>query len=67
MQFKTNIRCGACVANVNEPLNKLLGEGNWKVDLQSPERLLQVFTEAVSAKTIVDTLQLAGYRAELLN
>lgn len=67
MQFKTNIRCGACVANVNEPLNKLLGEGNWKVDLQSPERVLQVFTDAVSSGEVIQALKTAGYTAEQLN
>ena len=42
LQFKTNIKCSGCVANVSAELNKTLGEDNWKVDVQSPDKILSL-------------------------
>lgn len=62
-QFKTNIKCPACVAKVTSALNDTVGEGKWHVDLASPERILTVKADIPEAK-IKDALQMAGYRAE---
>ncbi|MFP4092359.1 MAG: heavy-metal-associated domain-containing protein [Cyclobacteriaceae bacterium] len=61
-QFKTNIKCGACVSAVTPHLNEAVGEDHWKVDLQSPDRILTV--EADNEQQVKEAVKKAGYQAE---
>lgn len=61
-QFKTNIKCGACVSAVTPHLNEAVGEDHWKVDLQSPDRILTV--EAENEQQAKEAVNKAGYQAE---
>jgi len=65
IQFKTNIKCGACVATVTPFLNEAVGEGNWRVDTVSPNKVLT--TENTTAETVKQAIEKAGYKAEPLN
>ncbi len=65
VQFKTNIKCGACVATVTPFLNEALGEGNWQVDTQTPSRILTA--KAPSVQVVKQAVEKAGYTAEPLN
>lgn len=62
-QFKTTIKCGACVATVTPYLNDAEGIGEWKVDLQSPDRILTVQTDKAPAE-VAELVKAAGYQAE---
>ncbi|MGA0555927.1 heavy-metal-associated domain-containing protein [Larkinella sp. VNQ87] len=64
LTFKTNIKCGGCVATVTPYLNKVAGENNWQVDTQDPNKLLTV--EGATAQQVKEALQEAGYKAEPL-
>jgi Copper chaperone len=64
--FKTNIKCDGCIATVTPALNKTAGEGNWQVDLQSPDKVLTVTAEEVNATDIKKAMEQAGYKAEEL-
>jgi copper chaperone CopZ len=52
------------VAKVTPYLNEVAGENNWQVDLVDPSRTLTV--ENTDEKKIVEALQKAGYKGELL-
>lgn len=62
MQFKTNIKCDACVAKVTPHLDSSVGHENWQVDLKDPQRVLTV-KEGEETK-IREALEKAGYKAE---
>lgn len=64
LKFKTNIKCMGCVAQVTPALNETVGEGNWTVDLQSPERELTVEVEAIEAQEVIAAVGKAGFKAE---
>ena len=64
LKFKTNIKCSGCVAGVTPALNEAVGEDNWKVDIQNPEKILTVVTEGTSAQDIIQAVQKAGFTAE---
>lgn len=54
-----------CVTTVTPYLNEAVGENNWQVDLQSPEKLLTVnINDKDKETTVVKKLQEAGYKAE---
>jgi hypothetical protein len=61
--FKTNIKCQACVAAVKPHLDQAVGEGQWSVDLKSPDRVLTVQAAPEKAAAAV---QAAGYQAQPL-
>ena len=62
-QFKTNIKCAACVEKVTPILNTKVGIGKWKVDLAHPERILSL-VEPVEEQALAEALLKVGYHAE---
>lgn len=68
LQFKTTIKCSGCIANATPFLNEALGENNWKVDVQNPDKVLTVTkNETLSANDVIKSVEKAGYKAEVLN
>lgn len=63
LKFKTNIKCGACVATVTPFLNADENVAKWKVDLQNTDRILEVETNH-SAAEIEQLIRKAGYSAQ---
>jgi len=66
LKFRTNVKCGGCIATVTPHLNKVKGIVSWNVDTTDPLRILTVETEEVSAETIVLVMKNAGYQADLI-
>ena len=64
VQFKTNIKCSGCIASVTPALNELVGQDNWEVDLQSPDKILTITTEQPDKQEIKQAVEKAGYKAE---
>ena len=65
LKFKTNIKCGGCIAAVTPHLNKISDIEKWEVDTVDPEKILTVEAkQGIDSKNIIDTLASAGYRAE---
>ena len=63
LQFKTNIKCGGCVAAVKPFLDAAEGIESWEVDLQNPDRTPTVQTEQ-PAEAVRAVVNQAGYTAE---
>jgi len=65
LQFKTNIKCGACIATVTPHLNELAELTEWKVDTTVADKILTVTGDSDSLdQKIINTLKNAGYTAE---
>jgi copper chaperone CopZ len=68
LKFKTTIKCSGCVATVTPFLNKAVGEDNWEVDINTPDKVLTIATDsAVNPVDVVQAVEVAGYKAEKLN
>ncbi|EKB50083.1 heavy-metal-associated domain-containing protein [Cecembia lonarensis] len=65
IQFKTNVKCGACVAAITLEMDKVVPNA-WKVDLSHPERILTVEGD-VEEETIQLALEKAGYKGESID
>lgn len=64
LKFKTNIKCGGCIATVTPFLDKLPEISKWEVDTNNPDKVLTVeSSDELAAKTVIDTLKEAGYVA----
>ena len=65
-RFKTNAKCGGCVAKIGEQLNKMAKPDEWSIDLASPEKVLTIDTDEPS-DTVVRAVSEAGFKAEPLD
>ena len=63
LKFKTNIKCTGCLAKVTPSLNETVGENNWKVDLEAPEKTL-IVESSTSESEVVAAVKEAGFEAE---
>lgn len=63
MKFKTNINCNNCVATVQTTLDGLVGAGNWQVDTQNPQKILEIQNLQVAAQEVTNKLKRIGFSA----
>lgn len=67
LKFKTNIKCSGCVATVTPQLNNTVGEHNWSVDIQNPDKILTVTADDVTSNEVVEAVNRAGFQAEAVS
>ena len=65
LRFKTNLKCGNCVAKVKSQLDEASEIVTWAVDLKSPDRILTAELEGADASVVEKILAEAGYKAVL--
>jgi copper chaperone len=67
LKFKTTIKCAGCVAQVTPFLNNAVGENNWEVDVQNPDKVLTITSgKKLEKNAIIETVKEAGFKAELV-
>jgi copper chaperone len=64
VKFKTKINCGGCLSTVTPFLNELDNVDLWKVDLESPDRILEVELDDDNVNAVVDAVKKAGFEIE---
>ncbi len=64
LKLKTNINCSGCVARVTGSLNETIGENNWQVDTQNPNKILTVSGEVINKSEVIKAVEKAGFKAE---
>ncbi len=63
-KFKTNIKCGGCIAAVTPFLDKVSGVEKWEVDTNVPEKILTVTGDLNNTESIENAVREAGYNIE---
>jgi len=66
LKFKTNIKCSGCIATATPYLNDIAGEDNWAVDTQSPQKLLTIVADHLTADTVIKAVEASGFKAEAI-
>lgn len=66
-QFKTNINCGGCINAVTPHLNGADGIQKWQVNTTSPDKILSVETDSLTAEEVAAIVKKAGFDAEAIN
>ena len=65
LKFKTNIKCGGCIATVTPALDTLEGVAKWEVDTANPDKILTVESaNGLTANEVISALKTKGYNAE---
>jgi copper chaperone len=67
LKFKTTIKCSGCINKATPFLNNKLGEDNWEVDVQNPDKILTVMADKpVTKDEVIQTVEEAGFKAEFI-
>lgn len=66
LKFKTNINCGGCIKSVSGFINEVQSITAWKVDTDNPEKILTVNGENITASSIIEAVEEAGFDIELV-
>lgn len=65
LRFKTNIKCGGCIAAVTPYLNTIENLGGWTVDTANPDKILTVQTaDSRIGEEVRKAVERAGYKAD---
>ena len=59
--FKTNIKCGGCVATVTPFLDGVKSITSWSVDTEAKQKLLTVEGENLDKTEIISLIESAGF------
>ncbi|MEQ8715110.1 MAG: heavy-metal-associated domain-containing protein [Cyclobacteriaceae bacterium] len=63
IKFKTNINCGGCLKSVTPHLNELDSIESWKVDIENPNKILEVEVEG-DENEVIKAVVKAGFEIE---
>ena len=66
LTFKTNINCGNCVRAVTPHLDQAEGIASWRVDIDRPDKLLEVESQSGNPDEVAEAVARAGFRADLV-
>ncbi|HLS71608.1 MAG TPA: heavy-metal-associated domain-containing protein [Chitinophagaceae bacterium] len=64
LNFKSNIKCAACVEKVKPVLDTNTSISKWDVDLKDPERTLSIEAENLDIENLKTELEKVGYKIE---
>lgn len=67
LKFKTNIKCGGCVATVTPFLNQEKSIEKWQVDTNNPDKILTVEGSTVNEEEVIEAIEKAGFKIEPLS
>ena len=63
-KYKTNINCAGCIKSVTPFLNDLDNIDLWKVDVENPDKILEVELEDDNEEIVVEAVKKAGFSIE---
>lgn len=66
LKFKTNLKCKGCVDSVKPTLDEIIEINDWKVDLNSENRILTVEGESIPVQKILESVNKLGYQFILI-
>ena len=61
LRFKTSLKCGGCIKAITPGLESLNIIDKWSVDLENPDKVLEVEVSEDISDQVIDTVKKAGY------
>ena len=66
IRFKTNLKCGGCIKAITPGLESLNIIDTWSVDLENPDRELEIKAPSDVSEQVIDSVKKAGYQISRL-
>ena len=67
LKFKTSLKCNNCINAIEPNMKSLKGIKSWNVDLTARPATLEVDSDTATPEEIINAVQEAGYKIELVN
>mgnify|MGYP001419363377 CR=1 FL=1 len=61
LRFKTSLKCGGCVQAITPGLESIIQIGKWTVDLENPDKVLEIEASEDISDQVIDSVKKAGY------
>jgi len=61
LRFKTSLKCVGCVNSITPGLESLNTIEKWSVDLESPDKVLEVVATEDITDAVIESVKKAGY------
>lgn len=61
LRFKTSLKCGGCIKAITPGLESLNSIDKWSVDLESPDKVLEVEAPEDISDKVIESVKKAGY------
>ena len=66
IRFKTNLKCGGCVKAITPGLESLNIIDTWSVELENPDRVLEIKSPEDVSEQVIESVKKAGYQISRL-
>jgi len=66
LRFKTSLKCSGCINAIKPGMDSLVASDAWKVDLENPDRVLEVQAGEEKSGAVIDVVKKAGYQISRL-
>lgn len=66
LHFKTNLKCSGCVKVITSGLESLNAIENWNVDLENPDKVLEINAKEDISEEVIEKVTKAGYQISRL-
>jgi len=61
LRFKTSLKCGGCIRAITPGLESLNFIEKWSVDLDNPDKVLEVEASEDISESVIESVKKAGY------
>jgi len=66
LRFKTSLKCGGCIRAITPGLESLNVIQKWSVDLENPDKVLEIEASEDISETVIASVKKAGYEISRL-
>jgi len=66
LRFKTNLKCNGCIRAITPSIESLKSIENWKVDLENPDKTLEIEAAEDISNSVIECVRKAGYQISRL-
>ncbi len=66
LRFITSLKCGGCVKAITPGLESLSQIEKWSVDLENPDKVLEIEASEDISDQVLDSVKKAGYEISQL-
>ncbi len=64
--FKTSLKCNGCINAIRPGMDSITGIEQWKVDLESSDKVLEVESSGDVSERVLESVKKAGYEISRL-
>ena len=61
LKFKTSLKCSGCIKAITPGLNSMKTIEKWSVDLENPDKVLEVEASEDISELVIESVKKAGY------